>query len=168
MNRHTPLSFRVAKALLAVGVLAAVVVAPAPADATVSYTRTEHYVGGDGGPLLGGTSQCVTRPSNGAVCFGVTWADAVEIHVEDDSGRPVGGIVRIDSDGGWNVTWRRFCGSSGPIPISQPGNALNVFLDAPGDVRGAHWFDGPGCSEVAGVTTLGATSGRVHATFTDH
>lgn len=155
------------KRIVAVGVaaLAALTWIPAPARASVQ-TRVEHYTGGDAGPLVGGTAQCITKPSSGAVCFGHTDADAVQITVEDDSGRPVGGLIEIGAEGAGRTRYL-FCGSSPRLSITHWRAYVNVYLDGTGDARQLHWFNGPGCAEVGGVATLGATSGRVRATFSD-
>ncbi len=107
------------------------------------------------------------------MCFGSALGDHFTVTVRDDSGRRVGGIIRIDGSG--PVLTRRFCGTSGRIPVVS--GELRVYLDAPGDTRDAHWFGGPGCAEMelgskaigrnTIRTTRGATSGRVIVRFTE-
>ncbi len=127
--------------------------------------RTASYQMGDVGPMLGGLG-C----GRGAACFGRTVGDTFAVKVEDDSGRRVGGVVRVTNRGGWTVLYRPFCGTSTRLP-SVAGN-LTVYLDAPGDIYPAHWFGGPGCTDIRPLgqtpvwTTQGATSGKVHVTFT--
>lgn len=150
--------------------------APLDARAGVGWTRTrtEAYDMGDVGPMLGmlSTGGC----GLGTVCFGYPIGDTFTVKIVDDSGRKVGGVVRVVNSGGWTVLYRPFCGTTGPL--SSVRGKLTVHLDAPGDVSGTHWFNGPGCREIdpllgtvggaMGATTRGATSGRVHVTFTDH
>lgn len=156
-------------------ILAAISAAATPlearADDAWSETRTERYLVGDVGPLRDPVGQALTAPSCtlGSVCFGSTVGDTFTVEVSDDSGRRVGGVVIIAGSGGTDL-YRPFCGTTGHLPVVR--GRLSVHLDAPGDVRGAHWYGGPGCTEIrplgttAGATTQGATSGRVQVTFT--
>ena len=167
---------RARRAALLAATLAAVVITSAltPVDVRAAdgwtSTRTETYVHGDVGPMLGmlSTGGC----GFGTVCLGDTVGDTFTVVVIDDSGRRVGGVVQVRSRGGWTVLSQPFCGSSGPLRAVH--GTLTVHLDAPGDVSGAHWFGGPGCREInplggpAGATTQGVTSGRVRVTFTAH
>jgi hypothetical protein len=138
------------KVLALLVLLALVPTTNAVASDDGSVTMTRHYVGGEVGPLLG----LMPCSELGRVCFGRSPSGLVEITIEDQSGLPVGGILQVDGGSG-----RPFCGSTGRIPV-QPGGFVSVSLDSVGDVRGAHWHNGPGCS---GGT--GASRGRVVATF---
>ncbi len=157
-------------ALLAVVVTIAVttgLLVPAQAQASHrwTWTRTVSYDTGDFGPLLGGWLLGMGGCNLGTVCLGHALGDSYTVRIEDDSGRVVGGVLTVGSQHA-----RPFCGSIGPL-TPAPG-LIRIYLDAPGDVRGTHWHNGPGCTEVrpfggmTGATTLGATSGRVHITFT--
>jgi hypothetical protein len=107
------------------------------------------------------------------VCFGRVWADDVTLDIVDRSGRQIGGYVYVWD--GWDGYTRSFCGRE--RVRMQPGDSVTVFIDGPGDVRGANAGPGlwdrqyaPGCAElqpVPGVrATRGATRGFVRATFT--
>jgi hypothetical protein len=142
----------------------------ARADDGWTTTSTREYIVGDVGPLGNTIGHVVqSRCGFGTLCFGRTVGDTFTVTVDDDSGRAVGGVIHLTGRGGWRVLSRTFCGTSGPVP-ALPGE-LTVYLDAPGDVRGAHWFGGPGCTEInplggtIGATTAGATSGRVTVTY---
>lgn len=161
-------------ATLLVSAIVTLVAWMAPVDANADdhhtgWTRdhTRDYVMGDVGPFAGGLG-CPA----GTTCFGFVHGDTFSVTIEDDSGRRVGGVVRIRAYRVGTVFVRPFCGSIGPT--SLPWGHLTVHLDAPGDVRGTHWYGGPGCAEIAplggtvGRTTLGATSGQVHLTVTKH
>ncbi len=164
-------------ALVAAVMAITAVVSPLDAQARDGWTktRTEAYRVGDVGPLRDPVGQALTSPSCGVVtlgslCFGRTAGDSFTVRIQDDSGRKVGGVLVIEARHRRPVS-SAFCGQTGPLPV-VPGD-LAVHLDAPGDVRGRHWFGGPGCTEIrplgntTGATTLGATSGRVHVTLTD-
>ena len=144
---------------------------PATAGDGWTVTRTDFYRMGDVGPL-GNTVSLGTAPcwsDTGSVCFGQTVGDTFSVRITDDSGRKVGGVIHIEREG-WTVFSRPFCGQSEALPVIA--GELTVFVDAPGDVRGAHWFGGPGCTEImplgttTGATTQGATCGSVRVTFT--
>ncbi len=166
-------------ALLAtVMAIAAIIAGAAPVEARAgkrwTETRTQHYLVGDVGPLPDPLGQALTwpscaivTPSGGSLCFGSTLGDTFTVGITDDSGRQVGGIVIIEARNG-RTHHRPFCGTTGPLPVVR--GDLYVHLDAPGDVRGAHWYDGPGCTEIrqfgTAATTQGVTSGRVDVTFT--
>lgn len=167
-EHRTVLGVVVLALVVAVGALTPT---PARAGDGWSVTRTDFYKMGDVGPLTNtvslGTAPCWS--DTGSVCFGRTVGDTFAVRITDDSGRKVGGVINIERDG-WTVFSRPFCGKSGALPVVA--GELTVFVDAPGDVRGVHWFGGPGCTEISplgtttGATTQGATSGRVQVTFT--
>lgn len=170
MNRSTESRSR-RLALVTAAALAVCLLAPMDAEARVrrSWTRTriESYVMGDVGPLFTHASCGI-----GVACFGRAVGDQFTVTIVDDSGRRVGGVVELRDGLGTTLT-HAFCGSTGAIRV-WPGEALWVYLDAPGDVRGANWFDAPGCAEirpvesVPGATTQGATRGHVRVTFSGH
>jgi hypothetical protein len=164
----------IALAIAATTISGALAPMDAHASDRVAATRTQRYLVGDAGPMRDPLGQALTSPSCGIVtlgslCFGATVGDTFTVEVTDDSGRDVGGIVILSTRGGRTVA-HPFCGTTGSLPAVR--GDLAVHLDAPGDVRGAHWFGGPGCAEInplggtTGATTLGATSGSVQVTFT--
>ena len=172
----TTIRTRLAALLAALVVVTTIFGAWAPMDARAregwTSTRSKSYLVGDVGPMRDMPGQALTFPTCtlGSLCFGDTVGDTFTVRIHDDSGRKVGGIVVIENRFG--TVSHLVCGTSQPLRV-VPGR-LAVHLDAPGDVRGAHWFGGPGCTEIrpfggtTGATTRGATTGRVDVTFTDH
>ena len=167
---------RLATLLAALVVVTTISGAWAPTDARASdgwtSRRTLPYLVGDVGPMRDMPGQALTFPTCtlGSLCFGDTVGETFTVRIRDDSGRAVGGVVVIENRHG--TVFHLVCGTSKSLRV-VPGR-LAVHLDAPGDVRGAHWFGGPGCAEIrplggtTGATTRGATSGWVDVTFTDH
>jgi hypothetical protein len=145
---------RIILALALIATIAGASRAEAQSGPTWSRTESIPYLLGDVGPLLGATQ---------AIRFGRTAGAYFTVTVDDEADRPVGGILTITDWYGNVIAYRPFCGTSGTVESND--GYLTVHLDAPGDVQGAHWFNGPGCTDI-GPVALGATRGVVHVTYT--
>lgn len=145
--------------LIALVLIAGAGAGPAGAGPPDQVVVTRTYQSGDLGPvpwLTGGP--CGVS----AACFGRSQLPYLSVRVIDDSGRAVGGVLRLASYP--RAREIPFCGELPTMWIGRTSD-VRVILDGPGDSRDTNWAVGPGCTEVRGEATLGATSGRVVVTY---